>query len=81
MGILQILRKLYIRAVRQLSDYVHHGPDKVTEEELRQYFLYLTNEKKLARATTTIALCGIKFFYAQTLQARMADVAVDAARL
>jgi integrase/recombinase XerD len=61
-------QELYIRAVRQLSEYVHHGPDKVTEEELRQYFLYLTNEKKSARATTTIALCGIKFFYAQTLR-------------
>ena len=61
-------QELYVRAVRQLSDYVHHGPDKVTEEELRQYFLYLTNEKKSARATTTIALCGIKLFYAQTLR-------------
>ena len=33
-----------------------------------QYFLYLANEKKVARATATIALCGIKFFYEQTLQ-------------
>jgi len=39
----------------------------LSEEELRQYFLYLANEKKVARATATIALCGIKFFFEQTV--------------
>ena len=41
--------------------------DQLGEEDLRQYFLYLVNEKKVARATATIALCGIKFFYEHTL--------------
>jgi integrase/recombinase XerD len=59
---------VYVRAVRQLSEYVHHGPGKVSEEELRGYFLYLTNEKKCARSTATVAICGIKFFYENTLR-------------
>ncbi|MBI4473481.1 MAG: phage integrase N-terminal SAM-like domain-containing protein [Acidobacteria bacterium] len=25
-------QEMYVRAVSQLSQYVHHGPDKVTEE-------------------------------------------------
>jgi integrase/recombinase XerD len=58
----------YTRAVRQLAQRYHRSPDQLSEEELRQYFLYLANEKKWARASTTIALCGIKFFYQQTLQ-------------
>ena len=58
----------YIRAVRLMTEYVHHGPDKVTEEELRRYFLYLTNEKKCSRSTTSVALCGIRFFYQNTLR-------------
>ena len=61
-------QELYVRAVSLMSEYVHHGPDKVTEEELRRYFLYLTNEKKSSRSTTTVALCGIKFFYEHTLR-------------
>jgi integrase/recombinase XerD len=61
-------QELYARAVSQLSKYVQHGPDKVTEEELRQYFLYLANEKKSARSSATVALCGIKFFYEHTLR-------------
>jgi integrase/recombinase XerD len=58
----------YLRAVKQLAEYYHKSPDLITEEELRQYLLYLTNEKHVAASTFTIALCGLKFFYEQTLQ-------------
>jgi site-specific recombinase XerD len=61
-------QECYVAAVRQLAEYYHTSPDQLTEEHLRQYFLYLTNEKKVARATATIALCGIKFFYEHTVQ-------------
>jgi site-specific recombinase XerD len=39
----------------------------ITEEELRQYFLYIKNVKHYSRNTITIALCGIKFFFEKTL--------------
>ena len=58
----------YVRAVKQLAEYYHKSPDLITEEELRQYLLYLTNEKHVAASTFTVALCGLKFFYEQTLQ-------------
>lgn len=61
-------QEAYTRAVSQLATYYHRNPAQLSDEDLRQYFLYLANEKKLARATTTIALCGIKFFYEQTLK-------------
>jgi site-specific recombinase XerD len=44
------------------------APDGLTEEQIREYLLYLSTVKKVARATHTIALCGIKFFYQQTLR-------------
>jgi integrase/recombinase XerD len=61
-------QEAYARAVWQLAQYYRRSPDQLSDAELRQYFLYLANEKKLARPTATIALCGIKFFYEQTLQ-------------
>jgi site-specific recombinase XerD len=61
-GMSERTQEAYVRAVRQLAQHYHKSPDLVTEEELRQYFLYIKNVKKYARATTTIALCGIKFF-------------------
>ena len=58
----------YARAVRKLADHCHKSPDLVTDEELRQYFLYRTNVSRWSRVACTIALCGVKFFYEQTLR-------------
>jgi len=58
----------YVGAVLALARYYRKAPDLITEEELRQYFLHLTLKKKVARTTATIALCGIKFFFQNTLQ-------------
>jgi site-specific recombinase XerD len=62
----------YLRAVRQLAEYYGKPPDQVTEEELRDYFLFLKNEKKASRSACTVALCGIKFFFEHTLQRQWA---------
>src|SRR2546426_10936905 len=58
----------YVGAVCGLAKHYHKSPDLISEEELRRYFLFLTLEKKVARATATIALCGIKFLFQNTLQ-------------
>lgn len=60
-------QEAYVHAVRQLAAHFHKPPDQITEDDLRQYFLYLTTVKHFARASFTIALCGIKFFFARTL--------------
>lgn len=61
-------QEMYVRAVRQLAEHDHKSPDRITEEELRDYFLYLKNVKHYSRSASTIALCGIKFFYTHTLR-------------
>lgn len=60
-------QEAYLLAVSQLARHYQKSPDQINEEELRQYFLYLKNEKHAARNTCTIALCGIKFFFQHTL--------------
>ena len=60
-------QEAYVTAVRQLAQHYRRSPDRITEEELRQYFLYLANEKKVARATATITLCAVRFLYEQSL--------------
>lgn len=67
-GLSEITQDRYIRAVRQLAEHYKKSPDRITEEELRQYFLYLKNEKQVSHSTCTVALCGIKFFYERTLK-------------
>ncbi len=66
-GFAERTQEAYLLAVRQLAKHYRKPPDQIEEEELREYFLYLKNEKHAARATCTLALCGIKFFYERTL--------------
>lgn len=56
----------YLRAVRQLADHCRKTPDKISEKELRRYFLYLQNQRKFAYGSLRVALSGIKFFYQTT---------------
>lgn len=67
-GLSASTQKLYAGAVGQLAKHFHRSPDQLSEQNLRQYFLYLTNEKKVSSSTTTIALCAIRFFYEKTLR-------------
>jgi len=61
-------QKVYVRAVGQLFEHFQCTPGQLTEAQLREYFLYLANEKKVSRSTSTIALCGVKFFFERTLR-------------
>ncbi|MEK6280356.1 MAG: site-specific integrase [Acidobacteriota bacterium] len=66
-GLAERTQEAYTRAVRQLAAHYHKSPDRISEAELRQYFLYLKNVKRYSRNTMTVAICGIRFFYEQTL--------------
>jgi len=66
-GLSERTQEAYVRAVRQLAEHYHKSPDLITEEELRQYFLHLKNIKRYSRNTMTIAICGVRFFYKDTL--------------
>jgi len=66
-GLSASTQRLYANAVGQLARHFHRSPDQLTEQDLRQYFLYLTNVKKVSRSTTTIMLCAVKFLYDKTL--------------
>ena len=67
-GLSERTQESYGRAVRQLAEHDNKAPDLISEEELRQYFFHLKNVKHYARNTTTIAICGIRFFFERTLE-------------
>ena len=45
-GLAKGTQAMYVASVRQLAEYYGKSPDLITEEELRQYFLYLKNDKQ-----------------------------------
>jgi len=58
----------YAYAVRKLSEHFAKPAEHITEDELKEYFVYNRNVRQWSRAACTIALCGIKFFFEKTLQ-------------
>jgi hypothetical protein len=50
-----------------LAEYYGKSPDRISEEEVRQYFLHLKNDKPVAPGTFGAARAGIKFLFVHTL--------------
>lgn len=67
-GLAERTQDSYVRSVRQVGEYYHKSPAQVSEAELRQYFVYLQNEKQVSASTLRVRLSGLKFLYEQTLQ-------------
>lgn len=60
-------QEAYLGAVRRLAEHYGRPPDQLSDEEVRDYFLYLQNERQVASNTYNVALNGIRFFYIHTL--------------
>jgi site-specific recombinase XerD len=66
-GLSSRTQQSYLNAVRQLAEYYRKPPNQIDEEELRQYFLYLMNEKQLSPSSCRVAHYAIRFLYVHTL--------------
>ena len=53
----------YLREIRKLADYCRQTPDRISEEQMRRYFLHLKNERNFAAGSLTVTLSALKFFY------------------
>lgn len=61
-------QKSYILQVAQFARHFNQSPDCLTPEDIRTYQLYLTQEKKLANGSITVALAALRFLYNTTLR-------------
>jgi len=61
---------IYLAQVSQFARYFGKPPDVLGEQEIRAYQLHLTQEKKLAPSTITVAVSALRFLYQVTLRRR-----------
>jgi integrase/recombinase XerD len=61
-------QECYTRSVRMLVDFYRKTPEKITEQELQNYFLHRKNNDKWSPATMRICYAGIKFFFMNVLK-------------
>jgi site-specific recombinase XerD len=68
-GMSERTQEAYLRAVRQLSEYYSGTlPTELSEQQVKDYLLWLRTEKRAAPGTLRIAIGGLRFFYRQTCQ-------------
>ncbi len=66
-GLSESTQLAYIKQVKLYALHYNQSPDKLTEEELRKYILYLQEIRKVSNATLIQAVSALKFFYRHTL--------------
>ena len=67
-GLAPTTQKVYVHAVKQLAEHYGRSPALLSEQELRDYFLYLAEKKRVASSTLRIQIFAIKFLFTKTLQ-------------
>jgi integrase/recombinase XerD len=67
-GLTPKTQRIYLREVSNLAKYFNKSPEKLGENELKEYLLYLLNEKKLSAGTYRFYYQGLKFLYKHVLK-------------
>jgi integrase/recombinase XerD len=65
-GLREGTQKRYLQAVKQLAFHYRTRPDRLSEQQVRDYLLYLKNDKKFASSSLGITYNALKFFYTRT---------------
>jgi len=58
----------YVKAMAGLAKHYHQSPDQLSDEQLKDYLLYLAQERKLAAGSLNVAVSGMRAFYDWVLQ-------------
>lgn len=60
-------RDSYESSVRQFLRWAKSEPEELSEDAVRNYMLYLREDKKLSASSINVAACGVRFFFTYTL--------------
>jgi len=60
-------QEAYLLVARLFLGWVKKAPEQIADDDIRAYFLFLREEKKLAPSSINIALHGLRFFFIHTM--------------
>jgi integrase/recombinase XerD len=65
-GLSSQTQQSYVRAVRKFSEYLKREPDSATEDDVRNYLLFLHDVQQWEPSTINVAQNGLKHFFKLT---------------
>lgn len=66
-GLAEGTQKAYLQAVKRFAAHFHKPPDQISEQEFREYLLYLKNQRRYSGGSLRVAASGILFFFTHTV--------------
>src|SRR5437764_10263940 len=63
--------RIYLRCIAEFAQHFGKPPDRLSAEHIRQYQLFLIQEKKVSRPTFIQMVCALRFFYTHTLNRKV----------
>jgi len=67
-GMAENTRESYLQKMRCFVRYFMQAPDQLTAEDVKQYQLFLTKERRVTWSTFNVHVCAIRFFYRHVLR-------------
>ena len=64
--------RIYLHCIQAYAWHFHTPPDQLGPEHIRQYQLFLIQEKQVSLPTYIQAACALRFFYTHTLDRKIA---------
>jgi site-specific recombinase XerD len=66
-GFAKHTQETYLGAVVRLSQHYNCSPDRLSDEQVRAYLLYLLQERNSSRSTVNVASCAVRFLVCDVL--------------
>ncbi len=66
-GFAEGTRESYLRSMRCFVRHFMRPPDELTAEDVKQYQLFLTKERRVSWSTFNVQVCALRFFYRNAL--------------
>ena len=67
-GLAESTRQSYLEKMRCFVRHFMRPPDELTVEDVKQYQLFLTKERRVSWSTFNVHVCAIRFFYRDVLR-------------
>ncbi len=73
-GFSQNTKDNYVGAIDRLARHFHKAPDRITDEELKQYLLFLIRDQQRSASTMSVINSACRFFFKHVLHRSTANV-------
>jgi site-specific recombinase XerD len=73
--------RTYLASISQLAKYYGRSPDQISRQEIKDYLLYLINDKQLSKSTINQAISAIKVLQVDVLGQKWETVQVQRPKL